>query len=263
MSRSFCGPPLGYDLGERDVSVSSSTTAFKEALYERDVFFGLPRCVICGDSTEIYNESWPIVRDLHPWTDLKERGWIPPHAKAHPNHEPRNSLVMCITHRTAFKAHRFFIRFFPSFQKFVFMRIRGYWPFRPVAPFIPHDIPWQDWIVSAGAFDDAAGAFKRDFPACGSVLPQPARRDADMDTTPGMERQAQLPVLSAKGVDDILVVQRAAPSWRACEREGTSWTGTADENTHKYVSSIGVDDRQHGSRSPAEETRGIDAAAKN
>jgi len=32
------------------------------------------------------------------------------------------------------------------------------------------------------------------------------------------------------------------PSWKACEVEGTSWTGTAEENIQKYISSIGAQD---------------------
>jgi len=32
------------------------------------------------------------------------------------------------------------------------------------------------------------------------------------------------------------------PSWKACQMDGTSWAGTAEENIQKYVSSIGVED---------------------
>jgi len=35
---------------------------------------------------------------------------------------------------------------------------------------------------------------------------------------------------------------RAMLSWKACQVEGTSWTGMAEENILKYVSSIGAQD---------------------
>ena len=31
-------------------------------------------------------------------------------------------------------------------------------------------------------------------------------------------------------IADTLTATRAMPSWKACEIEGTSWTGTAEEN---------------------------------
>jgi len=43
-------------------------------------------------------------------------------------------------------------------------------------------------------------------------------------------------------IADILAATRAMPSWKACQMEGTGWTGTAEENIQKYVSSIGVQD---------------------
>jgi hypothetical protein len=43
------------------------------------------------------------------------------------------------------------------------------------------------------------------------------------------------------------------PSWKACQVEGTSWTGTAQENIQKYVSSIGVEDTQETLREPEAE----------
>jgi hypothetical protein len=49
--------------------------------------------------------------------------------------------------------------------------------------------------------------------------------------------------LNADVIADILAATRAVPSWKARQIEGTSWTGTAEENIKKYVSSIGVQDR--------------------
>lgn len=48
--------------------------------------------------------------------------------------------------------------------------------------------------------------------------------------------------LNADVVGDILAATYAMPSWKACQMEGTRWTGTGEENIKKYVSSIGVQD---------------------
>jgi hypothetical protein len=67
--------------------------------------------------------------------------------------------------------------------------------------------------------------------------------------------QAQLPMKSAGSgasaglmlelnsdvIVETLAVTRSMPSWKACQTEGTSWTGTAEENIQTYVSSIGVE----------------------
>ena len=48
--------------------------------------------------------------------------------------------------------------------------------------------------------------------------------------------------MNADVVSDILAATYAIPSWKACQMEGTRWTGTGEENIKKYVSSIGVQD---------------------
>jgi hypothetical protein len=50
--------------------------------------------------------------------------------------------------------------------------------------------------------------------------------------------------LNADVIADILGIAatHAMPSWKACEIEGMSWTGTVEENIQKYASSIGVQD---------------------
>jgi hypothetical protein len=42
--------------------------------------------------------------------------------------------------------------------------------------------------------------------------------------------------LNEKVIADILAATHAMPSWKECEMEGTSWTGTAEENKQKYLS---------------------------
>jgi len=137
---------------------------------------------------------------------------------------------------------------FPSLFIINEMRVRGFHPFEPISPAISHDLSWQDWISLGGVFDDTTGSFNR------SPLPDNGNGNN------GDSAQPQLPLTSAAGgssvgltlelnsdvIAEILSVTRAMPSWKACQMEGTSWTGTAKENIEKYVSSIGVE----GCRSP-------------
>jgi len=131
---------------------------------------------------------------------------------------------------------------FPSIFIIHEMRVRGFHPFRPVAPTVPDDIPWEDWIVSNHVFDDASDSFKHDRPprnlSHGSAQAQPPFHP--MTTASSGQHTV---ALNADIIADILAATRAMPSWKACQIEGTSWTGTAEENIKKYVSSIGVQDR--------------------
>jgi hypothetical protein len=47
-------------------------------------------------------------------------GWVPTDIKASPKHEPRNGLLMCLTHRAAFYDLLFFIRYEPTVS-FIFL----------------------------------------------------------------------------------------------------------------------------------------------
>jgi len=134
---------------------------------------------------------------------------------------------------------------FPSLFIIHEMRVRGSHPFEPVSPTISHDLSWQDWITLDGVFDDTSGSFIR------APLPDNGNNDN------GGPAQTQLPTTSAGGgssvgltlelnsdvIAEILSATRAMPSWKACQMEGTDWTGTAEENIQKYVSSIGVEGR--------------------
>ncbi|KIY52236.1 hypothetical protein FISHEDRAFT_35438 [Fistulina hepatica ATCC 64428] len=128
------------------------------------------------------------------------------------------------------------------------MRVRGFHPFRPIAPDIPADGSLsQDWIVSDDVFDSASGFFNRDTPPCSGddnsvsaqarLQFQPTTTSAD-GVSSGVHRLA----LNEDVINDILAATRAMPSWKACEMEGTAWTGTAEENIQKHVSSIGTED---------------------
>jgi hypothetical protein len=57
------GPPDGYDGGERDMSAVSSKTAFKARVYQRDIFLGVPRCVICGQANPAFLQHCLIIKE--------------------------------------------------------------------------------------------------------------------------------------------------------------------------------------------------------
>jgi hypothetical protein len=116
------------------------------------------------------------------------------------------------------------------------MRVRGFHPFQP-SPAVPRlVIPWQDWILSDNVLDNTSGSFKRDSP------PRDYNKDLSAHATTtsadGASSSSQRGVLLDEGViGDILAATRAMPSWKACQVEGTGWTGTAEENIQKYVGS--------------------------
>ncbi|KAF5360468.1 hypothetical protein D9756_004542 [Leucocoprinus leucothites] len=193
-------PPLGYE----SPSVSEPPSANRE----RDVFLGRQRCLVCGIfeatcNSEVLHRCCIASREFWlKWNDLKRRGWIPFNARRRPYHEPRNMLSLCPSHREYLEGYRFFIRFIPQAQKFVFinysgiqslqkfhgkaipldirepdtpfpsvfilheMRVRGTYPFRPAEPDIPEyqDITWQEWVLSEDLFDNVTGLFRRDRP---------------------------------------------------------------------------------------------------
>ena len=126
------------------------------------------------------------------------------------------------------------------------MRVRGFHPTKPIEPAMPDDIPWQDWILSDGVFDNATGFFKRDRPRDSgnniySAQSQPQFQPTTTTTGDVSSGERGVP-MNADVIADILAATRAMPSWKACQMEGTSWTGTAQENIERYVSSIGVTD---------------------
>ena len=130
---------------------------------------------------------------------------------------------------------------FPSLFIIHEMRICGFHPFQPVVPTIPHDMPWQDWILLDQMFNNTSDFFKHD-----CLPPNHNHRSAQAQllfhpTMTASSSQHTL-VLNTDVIADILMVMCAMPSWKACQVEGTSWTGMAEENIQKYVSSIGAQD---------------------
>ncbi|KAI0260579.1 hypothetical protein BC834DRAFT_1012023 [Gloeopeniophorella convolvens] len=252
------GPPTGYGWEQRSVSQSSTTTAFDAGIDRRDRFLGKNRCIICGMSRR-------YLQRCHIWDDLWACGWIPPgQAKHYAHHEPRNGLLMCVQHHAGFDAYMFFIRFvpavtvaldsrdrhapFPALFIIHGMRVRGFYPFRPIAPAVDDDPPWQDWILSDGVAD-ASGALIREHledsnpgsvasaSAADIQLPQ-VQPQTDADGGLGDGKMAL--ALNQDVIADILAATRAMPSWKACVMEGTSRSGTAEENRQKYASMFGL-----------------------
>ncbi|KAG6835003.1 hypothetical protein H0H93_005678 [Arthromyces matolae] len=266
-------PPAGYGWSDRDFSAISTTTAFQSAIDNRDVFFGRPRCIVCGYPTTLEHCHIIMQSESELWQELKERNWIPQKAKAEPKHEPRGGMRLCPNHRSQFDAYNFFIRYVPDLRKFIFinysqrpelqdfhgkavgldindvhapfpslfiiheMRVRGFHPFQPLAPIVSDDMPWQDWIVSEGVFNDATNSFhRRKLPnqvrpshEFAQVQLQPSH-ETTTTSVPGQHRIE----LNANVIEEILAATYASPSWKACMVEGTSWTGTAEENVEKY-----------------------------
>jgi hypothetical protein len=119
------------------------------------------------------------------------------------------------------------------------MRVRAFRPFAPLNPSIPGDSPWQEWIESDGVFDHFSDSFKRDNLPDNSVTVPPRHQVLPAVTNAGGMSSGErlLESLDTDVVAEILTATRAMPSWNDCE-EGKSWTGTAEENIQKYLSSI-------------------------
>jgi hypothetical protein len=133
---------------------------------------------------------------------------------------------------------------FPSIFIIHEMRVRGHNPFQPVVHDVPDNLPWQDWVLSDGVFDNISGSFKREKPPRkpnNNTSAQAQLQFQPMTTSAGGAPSGRRTLaLNADTITDILAATHAMPSWKACQMEGTSWTGTAEENIQKYVSSIGV-----------------------
>jgi hypothetical protein len=136
---------------------------------------------------------------------------------------------------------------FPSLFIIHEMRVRGFHPFKPVVPTITNEISWPDWIVKNNMFDYASDSFKRGRPthSDNDTFSAQTQLQAEPTTTGvdgGSSSQRTL-ALNADVISEILAAAHAMPSWKACQVEGTSWTGTAEENAKKYVSFFGAEDR--------------------
>src|SRR6266404_4313950 len=126
---------------------------------------------------------------------------------------------------------------FPSTFIIHEMCVRGFCPFAPIVPDVPDDITWQDWILSDGVLqsEGTPGLFKRDLPpgtASGNntLLSSLAQFQPQTAGVGGVLPGKRTLALDENVIADILAATRASASWKACEMEGRSWTGTAEEN---------------------------------
>ena len=134
---------------------------------------------------------------------------------------------------------------FPSIFIIHEMRVRGHNPFAPVVHNLPDNIPWQDWVLSEGVFNNTSGSFNRNEPpqdrnSNNSASAQAQLQSQHTITNVGDTSTGHVIEMNADVISNILAATYAMPSWKACQMEGTSWTGTGEENIKKYVSSIGV-----------------------
>ncbi len=128
---------------------------------------------------------------------------------------------------------------FPSLFIIHEMRVRGFHPFHDTSPDVPDDnaINWQDWITTGGVWDTTRSQFRRRGPD-GSRAPGLLQIPlmTQINTSGGSASGTRRLELNDKVFADILAATRAMPSWKECEKEGTKWTGTAEENKQRYLS---------------------------
>lgn len=123
---------------------------------------------------------------------------------------------------------------FPAMLLIHEMRVRGFHPFQPPTPSLPTVAAWQDWILTRGVYDENNSTFRRGKTENAGNRPQPQPQlPPGLQNTSGGSTSHTL-ALNQNVVNEILAATRAMPSWKACELEGTSWAGTAEENIEKY-----------------------------
>ena len=122
------------------------------------------------------------------------------------------------------------------------IRVRARYPFCETIE-VSETIPWQDWILLENRLrSDVAGSYFNhqpvSTPPSSSVQPQQQQFSTQ---TSGTLSQGIILGLNDDVIAEILAASRASLSWRACQMEGTSWDGTADENRAKYMSLFGAE----------------------
>jgi len=130
---------------------------------------------------------------------------------------------------------------FPSLFIIHEMRVRGHNPFQPANPTVPETFEWQDWIISDNLFNETTNAFNRDVRAINRNVNVPSQNRATNSGRSDGPSGGHMIVLDNDVIDEILAATRQSASWKACEMEGSlSWSGTAEENIQKYISSVPV-----------------------
>ena len=119
------------------------------------------------------------------------------------------------------------------------MRVRGYHPFHDTTPELPDTIDLQGWITTKGVLDNTESHFLEYIAARMSAMTfsLSSRVCVPLVDGPAPSLVGQPPVIDGIcGSPGPLPGTRASPSWKACVIEGTSWTGSAEENKQKYLS---------------------------
>ncbi|KAF9458123.1 hypothetical protein BDZ94DRAFT_1174250 [Collybia nuda] len=289
------GPPSDYAWRPRACAASkrSTVTTFTTGIDERDVIGGRRRCIICGITTDFLLQHCHIIprHEESTWNNLGVKGWGPTRMKFVAL-EPRNGILLCANHHLAFDAYCFFIRYIPNIKKYILinfsgeesfeaynnkiialdvndylsplpslfiiheMRVRGLHPFSTPQVDIPENILWQDWITAGGFCNEATSTLKRDAPL-GQEAPSQLQQFNTTVDTGGVPSSGLQLTSKDEVIAEIFAATRASPSWKACQIEGTSWAGTAEENTEKYISEIGVSDDEDGF-----EVRGVESGVR-
>ncbi|KAH9013526.1 hypothetical protein EDB84DRAFT_1278185, partial [Lactarius hengduanensis] len=132
---------------------------------------------------------------------------------------------------------------FPSLFIIHEMCVCGFHLFAPISPEMPNDNSFQDWIISDGIYNNVSHSFRWNLPDnSSSITMSTLPLFPSVTTNTGGSSGVRTLELNTDVINEILTATHAMPSWKACEVEGTSWTGMAAENIEKYVSSIGVDE---------------------
>ncbi|KIJ48099.1 hypothetical protein M422DRAFT_28569 [Sphaerobolus stellatus SS14] len=180
------------------------------------------------------------------WTMLKDRHWIPEEAKDDPRHEPRDGLSMCATHHLLFDVFNFFIRYHHVSGKFISINYSGAevleeFHGKAVALDINDRYAPFPSIFIIHAMRVPSNSFIRDLPPANNEAGLGGSQPQLQSTTSAGGGRNTLE-LNADVINTILAATRAMPSWKACQIEGTSWDGTAEENIQKYASVVGAQD---------------------
>jgi hypothetical protein len=101
---------------------------------------------------------------------------------------------------------------------------------------------WQDWLLNHGVVNEKAdGTFNfnrnQEAPAPGHGFRQSTRLQESSTTAGPSGSQTVLMPPTDDLVEELLASQHTMPSWKAWQREGMDWEGTAEE---KYVENVGV-----------------------
>jgi hypothetical protein len=127
---------------------------------------------------------------------------------------------------------------FPSVFIIHEMRVRGFHPFQTAAPINIDTTVWQDWITADAVYNRTTEWFEcKPAPSQGPApAPAPASTSASASTpAPAPASGINHMQMGDAAMNAILQATRDSASWKACELEAKTWTGTAEENTRAYL----------------------------